>query len=319
MAMQRPPESTGQFETESTATSDTVLVGIPAYNEEVGIGSVVLAAKEYADEVIVIDDGSADKTVDIATQAGATVVEHSENSGKGRAVQTLLQEVESRDFGALVLLDGDGQHVPADIPDVTEPVLEGDCDIAIGSRYLAGKQTETPFHRRFGQRVLDIMTTGSARTKVTDSQSGFRALSPAAAQDLRIRTDGMGVESEMINDATQKGLSIQEIPIDVRYDGIDGQTHNPFRHGLGVLMFILQLVRDRHPLLFFGIPGSVLTLFGALYGLDAILVYQTSGTFYPAKVLVAGFSTIIGVLGVFCGLILNQIATMVANLEGVVR
>jgi hypothetical protein len=72
-------------------------------------------------------------------------------------------------------------------------------------------------------------------------------------------------------------------------------------------------------LLFFGVPGIVLTLFGSFWGLDAILIYQASGTFYPAKALVAGFSSIIGVLGIFCGLILNQIAGMIANIEKVVR
>ena len=315
MAIQSISQSENESKAEAHTQSDTILIGIPAYNEEVGIGSVVLAAQEFGDEVIVVDDGSVDKTVEIAKEAGATVIEHSQNSGKGRAIQTLLEAAETRDFDALVLLDGDGQHVPADIPDVTEPIFESGCDITIGSRYVAGEETETPLHRRFGQRILDILTTGSARTNVTDSQSGFRALSPAAVRDLRIRTDGMGVESEMINDATQKGLSIEEVPIDVRYEGIDGQTYNPFRHGLSVVTFILQLVRDRHPLVFFGVPGLVLALFGAFYGLDGILLYQSTGNFYPAKVLVAGFTTIVGVLGVFSGLILNQMSNMVAGLE----
>lgn len=319
MALEGVTERNEEFETTERTVTDDVVVGIPAYNEEIGIGSVVLAAQKFADEVIVVDDGSTDKTVDIATEAGATVIEHDENKGKGQSVRTLLEAADSREFDALVLLDGDGQHVPADIPAVTEPVLDGDCDITIGSRYVNGGQTETPGYRRFGQRVLDVLTTGSARTKVTDSQSGFRALSPTAAQDLRIRTDGMGVESEMIDDATQKDLSIHEVPIDIRYDGIDGQTHNPFVHGLSVVTFILQLVRDRHPLLFFGVPGLMLTLFGALYGLDGILIYQNTGTFYPAKVLVAGFTTIIGVLAIFCGLILNQISNMVAGLQEELR
>lgn len=288
-----------------------LLVGIPAYNEEIGIGSIIHSAEKYASEIIVVDDGSTDRTVPIAERAGATVIEHDENHGKGRAIRTIFEAVSDRKFDALVLLDGDGQHVPEDIPTVVDPVLEDECEISIGSRYLEDKNTETPAYRRFGQRVLDILTTGSARTKVTDSQSGFRALSPTAIDKLRLRTDGMGVESEMISDATGKGLEIEEVPIDVRYEGIDGQTFNPLRHGLSVATFILQLVRDRHPMLFFGIPGLVLTLFGAMYGLDGILVYQQTGNFYPAKVFVAGFTSIIGVLGIFCGLILNRISNMI--------
>jgi hypothetical protein len=136
---------------------------------------------------------------------------------------------------------------------------------------------------------------------------------------MSLSTDGIGIESEMINDAAAKDFTMTGVPIDVRYDGIDGQTYNPLHHGLSVVVFLVQLVRDRHPLLFFGVPGIVLTLFGSFWGLDAILIYQASGTFYPAKALVAGFSSIIGVLGIFCGLILNQIAGMIANIEKVVR
>ncbi|XVH32231.1 glycosyltransferase family 2 protein [Haloferacaceae archaeon DSL9] len=315
-----------QYETEDESLSaeqahqsdsSTVLVGIPAYNEEVGIGSTVLATKQFADEVVVADDGSSDNTVQIAKDAGATVLEHEVNRGKGGAVRTLFQHARTTDIDALVLIDGDGQHVPADIPDVVQPVLDGQSDVVIGSRYLENGATETPAYRRVGQRTLDLLTMGSVKSELTDTQSGFRAFSAEAVDSLDLRTDGFGVESEMITDAKSKNLELTEVSIDVRYDGIDGQTLNPLQHGLTVTAFILQLVRDRHPLLFFGVPGLILTLFGLFYGLNAITVYQTSGVFYPSSGLVAGFATIIGVLGIFCGLILNRISNMINELYGV--
>lgn len=291
-----------------------LIIGIPAYNEETGIGSVVLSAQQHTDTVIVVDDGSSDRTAEIARQAGAVVIEHKKNSGKGQAMQTLFDYVKEYDFDALVVFDGDGQHAPADVPTVVEPVINGDSDLVIGSRYLK-RDKETPSYRRFGQQVLDMLTGQTARMNLTDTQSGFRAFSPEAVENLNFRTKGMGVESEMINSATKQNLEIEERPIDVRYRGIDGQTFNPIQHGLSVALFIVQLMRDRHPLLFFGVPGLLLTVGGTAYGLNTALIYQTTGVFYPWPALISGIVTIIGILGVFCGLVLNQISIMIKHLE----
>jgi glycosyltransferase involved in cell wall biosynthesis len=307
-------------QSEVTTGVSYVIGGIPAYNEEHAIASTVLGANEYVDEVVVVDDGSADQTAERARQAGATVIEHDTNLGKGAAIKTLFSHVSDMEYDALVVLDGDGQHVPSDISDVTEPVLDGEADLAIGSRYLEpSEDDETPRYRRVGQRILDILTIGSTGVDLTDTQSGFRAFAPSTVEQLPLKSDGISVESEMVDTAIEQELTIQEAPIDVRYEGIDGQTYNPLHHGLSVVVFILRLVRDQHPLLFFGVPGMLFTLAGSLYGLDAILIYQDTGNFYPAKVLVGGFATIVGVLGVFCGLILNRISNMIAELEEVTR
>jgi len=296
--------------------TDNILVAIPAYNEELAIGSTIHKAQQYAPEVVVVDDGSSDSTAEVARRAGATVIKHEENKGKGAAIQTILDFATRDEWEATVLLDGDGQHLPEDIPAVVDPVLEEDADMVIGSRYLeTDGDDETPLYRRFGQQVLDVLTTGSSGAEVTDSQSGFRALSSSAVEEMHVSTNGIGVESEMINDAAEKNIEMTEVPIDVRYDGIDGQTYNPLHHGLSVVVFLVQLVRDRHPLVFFGIPGAALLLFGVMYGLDGILIYQNSGVFYPAKVLVAGFASILGTLGVFAGLVLNQTANMLAEVS----
>jgi glycosyltransferase involved in cell wall biosynthesis len=310
----------------STDTSNTarnklketfVVVGVPAYNEEVGIGSVILESHTYADEIIVVDDGSKDRTVEIARKAGARVIEHKTNKGKGAAIQTLFTEVQefNSDVDIFVLIDGDGQHMSRSIPDIAEPVLNGKADIVIGSRYLGQEETETPVYRRFGQKVLDLMMTGSSKKHLTDTQSGFRVISSDAISRLNISTDGMGVESEMISRATEQGLSIQEVPVNVRYEGIDGQTHNPVRHGLTVLVFITQLIRDRHPLLFFSVPGFLLLGIGGLMAINTILVYQSMSVFRHWQMLLSGFLVVFGTLSLFCGILLSQIANMMSSLE----
>lgn len=293
-----------------------LMIGLPAYNEEVGIGSVVLEAQKYADEVVVVDDGSTDRTAAVARRAGATVIEHEINTGKGGAVKTLFALARDRSPEVLVLLDADGQHVPTDIPRVARPVFEGEADICIGSRYLdSNVKTETPLYRRFGQRVLDVMTTGRSGPELTDTQSGFRAFSPRAVEELELTTDSIGIETEIIRDANEKGLGILEVPIDVRYKGIDGQTYNPLHHGLTVVNLALSLIRDRHPLLFFTVPGLLVFLIGSLYGLDGILLYQNTGEFYPAKVFVAGFLTVLGSLAAFTGMTLNSLHDKLANIK----
>jgi len=297
------------------AVSDTVVAGIPTYNEEIAIGSVISGAQQYADEVVVVDDGSTDNTVQIARSVGATVIEHEENKGKGGAIRTLLQYTTNTDVDSLVVLDGDGQHLPEDIPDVTEPVLEGDCDISIGSRYVDQEETETPLHRRFGQRVLDYLTLGSSGENLSDTQSGFRAFSSEAASRLTLRTDVMGVESEMISEAVDRELDIEEVPIDVRYEGVDGQTHNPLKHGLSVATFVTKLIRDRHPLLFFGVPAVVLLGLGGGLLLHTAYLYQTTAAFHQWRALISGFSVLTGVLCIFSGLVLSQVRNMVTHID----
>lgn len=220
---------------------DSVLVGIPAYNEEVAIGSVTLVAKQISNEVVIVDDGSDDQTASIASLAGATVIEHQSNRGKGHAIKTILKYSRYVDFDALVLIDGDGQHRPSEIPRLVSPIFSDDADVVIGTRYYdPSNNDETPLYRRFGQFLLDTATNWVSGIDLTDTQSGFRALSPEAVAELSFETDGIGVESEMIVEAAKTGLSIEEVPISVRYEGIDGQSHQSVRHGVAVLVNVLR-------------------------------------------------------------------------------
>lgn len=164
----------GVFREKQTA-SHNITVILPAYNEEVSIGSIVLLARRYADRVIVIDDGSSDRTAEIASNAGAEVIVHSPNKGKGMAFKTGFEAAEGADI--IVTMDSDGQHNPADIPKLVAPILKGEADLVNGSRYLYGHATDTPAYRRLGQTILDKVTIINSGVRITDSQSGFRAFS----------------------------------------------------------------------------------------------------------------------------------------------
>ncbi|MDO5821366.1 MAG: glycosyltransferase family 2 protein [Methanobrevibacter sp.] len=212
---------------------------IPAYNEEVALGSIILRTLQYVDEVIIVNDGSDDKTVDVAKLAGAEIINHATNLGKGEALKSGFSAIGDADV--VVTIDADGQHNPDEIPSLIKPIIEDGADLVNGSRYMNGPEENTPAYRRVGQQVLDNATNISAGIKVTDSQSGFRAFSPAACKVFRFYDTGFGIESEMLVDVAEAGLKIVEVPITVRYD-VDGSTKNPVTHGVGVL---LKIIKDK--------------------------------------------------------------------------
>jgi len=139
--------------------------------------------------VLVIDDGSSDDTVLLAKEAGATVIEHEENGGYGAALRTAFREANRRRADHLVILDGDGQHDPSDIPGAVD--VQGDgADIVIGSRFAEGSETELPLYRRFGLAVVNALTNLSmgvlvrSKSRVGDTQSGFRTYNREAIESL---------------------------------------------------------------------------------------------------------------------------------------
>ncbi len=283
---------------------------MPAYNEAKYIGSVVLQAKKHADEVIVVDDGSADATSSIAGLAGATVVRHESNRGYGSTIRTLLDEAKKRDADILVVLDADSQHSPDEIPRLVEGI-KGGADIVIGSRVMQANKISG--YRRLGQRVLSRMTRVASRQRLTDTESGFRAYSRKAINSLELKETGMAVSSEIVSAAAARGLEIIEVPISVTYSG-DGSTLNPVKHGLGVFNRILVMISERRPLLFFSLFGGIFLVMGLVAGIMVIRVYYFgSNLFATGLAMVAILFVTIGILTVFTGIILNVISKRINN------
>ena len=214
------------------------IVIIPAFNEQAAIGEVVQKSLQYADDVLVVDDGSSDNTSEIAEKAGASLLKHPTNFGKGVSLKDAFGKVEGYDI--VVTIDGDGQHNPDEIPDLIKPIQEDRADFVNGSRYIDGFDENTPAYRRVGQTVLDIATNITAGTHVTDSQSGFRAFSGKTISCYKFRDPGFGIESEMIADAAENNLRIIEVPITVKYDVENSSTKGPVTHGVGVLLKIFK-------------------------------------------------------------------------------
>jgi glycosyltransferase involved in cell wall biosynthesis len=157
---------------------------VPAYNEERNIGRVVeeLRAFDPGLVVVVVSDGSVDRTAEEAEAAGARVLRLPFNLGIGGAVQTGFRYAWENGYELAVRCDGDGQHIPAELPKVIGPVVSGEADIAVGSRFAGGEGYRSSASRRIGIRVLALVVSAIARQRVTDTTSGFQALDRRALE-----------------------------------------------------------------------------------------------------------------------------------------
>ena len=192
-----------------------VVLFLPAHNEEATVGDVVRRAPAtvggHPVQVVVIDDGSADATAGVAAAAGATVVSVRPNRGLGAAVRTGLADAVARDAAAVAFCDADGEYAPEELARLVAPVLAGEADYVVGSRFDGEIRRMLP-HRRFGNRVLTVLLRFVARRSISDGQSGYRALSPPAAADAEVIHD-FNYAQVLTLDLLSKGYRYAEVPI----------------------------------------------------------------------------------------------------------
>jgi len=215
------------------------IVCIPAFNESKFVGDTVRESKSFVDEVVVVDDGSNDDTAGIATLAGASVIRHDKNRGYGAAIKTCFAAAKETSADILVIIDGDGQHNPGEIPKLLAPVLRGEADLVIGSRLLTG-ENKVPAYRKFGINVITLLWNFGSKVKVCDSQSGFRAYSKKMFNNFLPSETGMSISIETLEGARNRGLVIKEVPISCLYPH-SVINLNAITHGLGVALSVFKI------------------------------------------------------------------------------
>lgn len=289
------------------------IAAMPAYNEERSIAKMILGCRKYVDKVVVVDDGSADATSEIAGALGAYVVRHEQNGGYGAALRTCFETARELDADAMVIIDSDGQHDSADIPKLLKPIKSG-MDLVIGSRFCDGNGKNIPTYRKFGMRVLDTATNAAGGIRVTDSQSGFRAYGRRAIDKIRVEGDGMAAGSEILLQAKDSNLKVVEVEIMCRYDVERASTENPVSHGVRVLINLLHDMELRRPLYYFTVPGAVMAVIGVFMGLDFLRTFYHGGTLSFGPTLLMILLTLVGSFMAFTGIILHSLSNLIDRL-----
>jgi glycosyltransferase involved in cell wall biosynthesis len=283
------------------------LACIPAFNEEKPIVDVIKKSLKYVDQVIVCDDGSSDLTAEQAKIAGAVVIKHEKNMGKGHAMKSLFKYAKDIDADVIVTIDGDGQFLPEQIETLLQPILENSYDVVIGNRF--SDDEEMPSYRKIGNKMLDRITKLAAELPFSDTQSGFRSYSKKAIQSIDFSTNGFGVDSEILIDAVDKGLKITETDVTVLYDtGLKTSTKDPVTHTMGVVASLLESIAIHHPLKYLGIPGMILLLIGLGFATYSISIFNETGNFSLPSVLITMSSLIIGLILLLMSVVLYSIS-----------
>jgi glycosyltransferase involved in cell wall biosynthesis len=191
---------------------------VPAFNEERNVGRVIdeLRAFDGGLDVVVVSDGSHDRTVEVAREHGAHVVSLPFNLGIGGAVQTGFRYAQENGYELVVRCDGDGQHDPGELPKVLAPVISGEADIAVGSRFAGGDGYRSSATRRIGIRILALVVSAIAKQRVTDTTSGFQALNARAIELFAADYPHDYPEVEGMVMTIKHRLRLVEVPVRMR-------------------------------------------------------------------------------------------------------
>ena len=288
-----------------------IIACIPAFNEEKAIAGVVVQSMKFVDRVIVCDDGSVDLTAEIAEALGAVVVRHERNMGYGAAIGSLFSEARRLGADIAVTLDGDGQHDARQIPRLVEPLVKGETDIVIGSRFLKEEDaSRVPGYRKVGLKLITGLASNASYDSLTDAQSGFRAYSHRALEALVVTERGMGVSTEILLKAKERGLRVVEVPVTISY-GENSSTHNPVVHGLSVILSTVRHFSIRRPLVFYGVPGLFSLAVALFFWLWALQIFRVSRTISTNITLIALSATMVGLMLMTTSIILWVLISVV--------
>lgn len=287
-----------------------LVVMIPAYNEEESIAGVIKEIPREIDgadsvEILVINDGSTDRTVEVAREAGADhIISFSKNRGLANAFKAGLEGALERGADIIVNTDADGQYNGAEIPKLIGPILDGEADAVLGSRFK-GSIEYMPIQKKVGNRMATLFTRRVSGFPVSDAQTGFRAFTREAALRINILSSYTYTQETIIQ-LVENNFKIVEVPIEFRKrEGKSRLISGIFNYAKRAGVTILRTYLYHRPLRVFTYIGGALFLFGSIFAGRVLIHYFQTGLvspYLPSAVL-ATLSIILGFLVITMGLI----------------
>ena len=273
----------------------SVLVGIPCFNEEETVGAIVkeilsLESPDLEFKVVVIDDGSSDDTSIESMEAGAEVLRHEANRGLGGAFESFREFALKRSEHYFVLIDGDGQFSPSQIPSLVLPLINHECDVVIGSRFVYGKPSTQPWRNYYGNRLANRLVSSATKSHFTDVSSGFRAFSRKSLSLLR-NLGSFNFSQHTVLQARNLGLIIVEVPVFVEYFDYRKSRMAPSfsSQSLRISRSVLHSIQELYPFYFYSRLSLLLFVPCLFFGIVFILHFLRTGQF--TGYLFAGFTS----------------------------
>ena len=293
----------------------TIAVVLPALNEAEQIGEVIEAIPDFADFIVVVDDGSTDRTVEIAREKGAHTVSHKTNRGVGAAFNTGVRTVLEMDVDIMVNMDADGQFNPDDIQKIVRPIINGEADFVTASRFIDKEfQPKMPAIKLMGNRFMSRFISRLTKQKFYDVSCGFRAYNRETLQRLNLYGDFTYTQETFI-DLVFKNIEVLEVPVHVKVKREHGKSRvasNLFKYGYQTSKIIIRTFRDNKPFRLFGAISVISFLVGLGFAVFLAIHYIKYGVFTPNKWagFAAGFFVVVGLLLLLIGFVLDMFARM---------
>jgi len=258
-----------------------IVVTIPAFNEAKSIGKLISDIKtvmnsgRYNYKILVVDDGSKDKTAEIAKKSGAIAYSHPKNYGLAETFKTEIKKCLELKADIIIHIDADHQYLPKEIPKLIKEIKNGN-DLVLGSRFK-GKIESMPFIKRVGNTAFSKVVSQISKIKISDAQTGFRAFTKEVAKNVPIISNHTYTQEQVIRSVKQK-FRIKEVPIYfAKRNGKSKLIRNPLEYAAKAWINIFRIYRDYEPLKFFGFFGSLFFLLGFIIGIYLIFLHFTSG------------------------------------------